>query len=314
MIIGKFWLFFASSAGLGGDGGAGAGAPPAGGDGGGSGSGGDGGAPAGSGGSSSGAGAGSGGAPVVSPNIAQLRQQYEALKARHDPYEKLGDIDSLQTAHTGWSNLYSQASELGTQLGYPEDEIAEALRESPVETLDYLRRQASAQGGGEKDEAGQLQDRIQEMIDQGLKPVYEQQNVQKTEAANALFERTGHTILTDYFKKEGLDITKVDPEEVNAINMVAREVFKWNADGIKALKFEGKTVGVQKAYQEAMNFLDSFYAKRSMREQAKIIPPTRGGAPAPGRGQAAGNGHKTPSLDDMIDNPELINKKYKPGM
>jgi hypothetical protein len=273
-----------------------------------------------------GPGAGSGtpaaGAGAAPDNIAQLRTAYEALKAKHEPYEKLGEYEQVSGGYGAYQKVFAEVSEIGTALGYPEDEIAEAMREAPIETLDYLRRQyaeaESGAGGGEGEVSQEdLRAQVEAMVSEGLQPVYERENVTRTENANALFDRTVYGMIGEALKKEGADIASLrnDPvakHEIECLILATREIMKWDADGIKALKFEGKTAAVQKAFNTAQNLFESYYVARGTRERNKIVAPGRGaGGGAPGAGGAgAGGAKKGLTLDEMIDDPGKINPKY----
>ena len=86
---------------------------------------------------------------------------------------------------------------------------------------------------------------------------------------------------------------------------------KYDEDALRALKYQGQTAGVQKAFAEAATMLDKYFVARSTRSSA-----VRPAAGQPNRGT---NGQFRPgykpdgskaSLDDLMNNPELMNPKY----
>jgi hypothetical protein len=125
-----------------------------------------------------------------------------------------------------------------------------------------------------------------------------------------MFERVAHQEITAAFKEEGVDFSKVAGEEAFMYITAASELMKYDDKALSDLKTGGKTAAVQKYVREAKQFLDKFYVARATRERA------RAGTAGPGRGQPlqGNNEGKPPTLDEMIDNPELIHPgKYRPG-
>jgi hypothetical protein len=302
------WLFFAFTmfaAGApavgGGDGGTGSGTgAPAAGSGGGA-------ADAGGGQPAAGSQAGAG-APSNQDNIRQLRENYEGLKTKYEPWEKLGvqpnQVTQFQTIYT---KVYNEAASIGRELGYPDDEIAEALAEDPVRTIDFLRNEASrAQQGQDRQDDGQdLNALVSQHVQQALSPIQQRENQRMTSEANSLFERTVHQLASESFKGEGIDVANIPQDEMYLLVSATSEIMKYDADALKALKYEGKTAAVQKAFQEARTMLDKYYLARAGRDKARVQP-SRPGQPA----QPQNQGGRRPTLDEMIEDPSRINQKY----
>ena len=232
--------------------------------------------------------------------LRQLRESYETLKKDFEPWQKLNVKPEQVTQYSGvYQKVYGAASQLGKQLGYPDDEIAEALAEDPVRTLDFLRSQAQ-QGqqnqGGEQD----LAELVQQHVEQALSPIQQRENVRATNEANALFERTVHQSAVESFKAEGIDVAQIPEDEMFMLTSATSEILKYDEAALRALKYEGKTAAIQKAFQEARTLLDKYYLARSGRDRNRVNP-------QPNNGQQNNQQvNKKPSLDDILNDPSTI--------
>jgi hypothetical protein len=242
--------------------------------------------------------------------IENLRKEYDGLKSKYEPWEKLGiQPDAAQLSHGVYTRIFQEAGGLGRELGYPDAEIVEALKEDPIATIDFLRNEAfqRQQGRGNQDQGDDrdLAQQIQERIDQAIGPIRQQENLRITNEANAIFERTTHQLIAELFTKEGIDIGKASQDEVALLTNATSEIMKYDEQALKDLKFGGKTAGIQKAFQEAVTMIDKYYLARAARERGAV-----GGGPRPGAGQQPQGGQpgKKPSLDEMINDPDSIRR------
>lgn len=271
---------------------------------------------------SSGAGAGAAPAAAGQPagaggpaqGIEQLRTAYETLKKDFEPWQKLNVKPEQVTQYsTVYQKTFEEIAAIGRQLGYPDDEIIEAIQENPVATLDVLRnelRAAQAGGGNQRDPNQALQEVINQRLEEGLSPIKQWHNEQLTAQANQRFEQVAYQMAGELFKTEGIDIANVPADEVDMLMSATSEILKYNEDALRALKYEGKTAAIKEAFNEAKTMLDKYFIARSGRSNGGVRA-----AAAPGR---APNGQFVPgmrdgkkvSLDDMMNNPELINPKY----
>jgi hypothetical protein len=246
--------------------------------------------------------------------IAQLRTAYESVKKEFEPYQKLNLKPEQITQYSGvYQKTYEQVATIGRQLGYPDDQIAEALHEDPVATLDFLRnefQQRQQSGQSRQDNGQELNELVQSRIDAAIGPVQEWQNTQMTQAANAAFERTVYQMATDLYKSEGLDIANVPPDEMELLMSATSEILKYDEGALRALKYEGKTAPIQKAFTEAKTMLDKYFIARSQRPAGGQQRAAQLGRAPNGQFQPGGQQAKRPTLDEMIDNPALINQKY----
>ena len=255
--------------------------------------------------------------PTIDWNTAphQLREAFntqkrvfEELQAKHAPWEKLNlQPEQVSQYQTVYQKTYDEIAILGRELGYPDDQIAEALAENPIATLDFLRNQA-AQAADQRQQPGpqDLEELVNQRIEQAIQPFQERQNTEQTNTANALFERTIHKMAVDAFKAEGIsDVAQIPQDELTLLMDAASELMKYDQQALKELKFEGKTASIQKYFQEAKNLLDKYYLSRSGREAARIQP-ARPGQPVAPKQQPG----KRPSLDEIIENPAVLGKQY----
>jgi predicted transcriptional regulator len=295
------WMFFASATGVTGDGATPAGAP-------------EGGAPAGGGATPPAA------APAATPpaggdqNVKQLREAYETLKAKHEPWERIGaDPQAVSTSYGAYQKIYAQAAELGRSLGYSDEEISEALAQEPVKVLQYLQSEyAKAAGNREETEQERIERLVQEATENALSPIHEAENIRRTVEANNKFERHTMGLITDHLTKDGFKGNVAESKEADILLRITSELMKYDKAALAQLKNEGKTALIQKYFNEAVAMADQYYTTRFSRESAGAQgggnQKTGNRPPAAGKGAAP-----KPTLDDMIDNPALINKRYQPG-
>lgn len=242
--------------------------------------------------------------------LKQLREAYEGVKAKFEPYEKLNLKPEQISQFSGvYQKTFNEAAAIGRELGYPDDQIAEALAEDPVRTIDFLRNQAQTaaqnreQPGGRED----LTQLVNKQLEQVLGPIQQRENVRMTDAANGLFEQTTRQLIVESFKGEGLTAEQIPADEMQLLMDATSEILKYDQGALNALKFEGKTAAIQKSFQEARTMFDKYYLARTNRERARVTPPNRGGQP---QQQPGAGGGKKPTLDEMIENPGLIGAKY----
>lgn len=274
--------------------------------GGGAGSSGGTGGPGAAGGTQPNAGAQPGAQPGGDQNLKQLREAYEGVKAKFEPFEKLNLKPEQITQYSGvYQRVFTEAQQVGRELGYSDEDIAEALAADPIRTIDFLRtkfEQAAQRDPNQPD----LQDLVQQHVEQALGPIQQRENVRMTDAANQLFEQTTRQLAVDSFKAEGLTVEQIPGDEMDFLMTATSEILKYDEAALKALKYEGKTGAVQKAFQEARTALDKYYLARATREKSRLTPPQRGAQPPAGQQQ----GGRKPTLDEMIENPALVNAKY----
>lgn len=251
--------------------------------------------------------------PQGDQNIRQLREAYDGLKSKYEPWEKLGvKPDQVTQYQTGYQQVFGEVSNIASTLGYSEQDVAEAIQaKGLLPVLDFLRNQAweneQAQNGDpQAQQTVNMREQMEELVTQTIGPIQQRENQRMTSEANALVDRTVHQLAVESFKAEGLDAANIPQDEMFMLTTAVYEILKYDEAALKAIKYEGKTAAVQQAFQEARNYLDKYYLARSGRDRARLQPVNNGGRPQ----QQQQNG-KRPSLDEMIDSPELINAKYR---
>jgi hypothetical protein len=220
----------------------------------------------------------------------------------------------VQQYQAGYQQVYNEVRSVANNLGYEESDVAAAIEQHGlVATLDFLRNEAYEQ---EQAQAGdqdiqfqrELDQRIQQGIEKGLTPIQQRENARQTNEANALYERTVHGLIAQDCKALGIDVGSLSPDEMSLLVAGTSEVMQYSPADIKALKFDGQTSGVQKAYQTFKTMLDKYYIARSSREMGRTGVQTRGVRPQ-GQGRQQ-DSQSRPTLDDLIDDPSKINAKY----
>lgn len=236
-------------------------------------------------------------------NIRQLREAYEGVKRDLEGWQKLGiQPDQVGQFRGVYDKVYGEVASLGRELGYPDEEIAEALREDPVRTLDFLRNQAAQaqQGQQQQDDGRDLQELVAQHVEQAIQPIQQRENLRMTNEANSLFERVAYQEIVDIFKGEGMDAAQIPQEEKEFIIEQASELLKYDENALRDLKYQGKTAAVQKAVRDVMSRVDKYYLSRSGRDRQRVQPARQG--------QAAPQGARKPTLDEMIENPSVIDE------
>jgi len=271
-------------------------------------------------------GAGGGGAPAggtpASPQLnwdaptvpAQLREgynklkaDYEKLQADHKPWQSLNvKPDEVGRYQQSYQQVYTELKGIGDSLGIDEAEVADAIRaHGLLPVLDQLRyeaQQAEAAGSGDAAAIQQqeLEERIAAGIETRLSPVLQRENQRMVHEANTLTENIITQLATDTFKTAGMDFVGAPPELKDFILTGVTEALKYDDAGMKALKYEGKTAPIQKAFQAFTAMWDAAYLARRAMEGKIVAPAVRPGQPKPA---VAG---KQPGFDEMINNPDSI--------
>lgn len=248
----------------------------------------------------------------------KLKTDFDKLQGEYNPikeqFEKLGvGVDQLGNIHGTYQEVTETLAGYGEQLGIAEDEIQEAIeRHGVAKVLNHLanKAQEASQGRTQGDDGEtNLEDRIQQALEQKFAPIEERENARLTDAANQRFEQIVHTQIVDVYKAEGVDPGAIPQEESFMLMNATSEILKYDNAALLALKQGKGQAQVQKAFNEAKTYLDRYFLSRAGRER------TRAGGQGNRPGQQAppqANGRKA-TLEEMAENPELINPKYKVG-
>lgn len=277
----------------------------------------------GAGGGTAGAGAGSGGGGGAAPappqinwdtapqqfreGYSKLKTDFENLQKQYEPWKGVnvqpGDIGRFQA---GYQQVYGEVKNIADTLQIDEAEVAKAIQDHGLlPVLDQLRYeydQAEAARAGDPNALHDqdLDTRIREGIDAATRPLVERENQRLVHEGNQLVERTITDLATAAFKTAGLDWNSAEPALRDFWLTGVTEALKYDDDALRAIKFEGRTAGIQRAFQTFQAMFDAAYLARRKMEGGVV--PARAGQP-PVRQQPPA---KQPSLDEMLDNPDVI--------
>lgn len=284
---------------------------------------GDGGAGGGSGGVPTGAGGGTGGAAASAPAAInwesapqQFREGYnklktdlETLQKQYEPWKGLNvQPTEVQSFQQNYQQVYTEVRGMADALNITEAEVADAIKAHgllPVlRQLEQEYQQAEAAAAGDKDAIDErsLEEKLNGIAERVLSPIQQRENQRITQEANLLTERTITQLASDAFKAGGMDFTAAPPELKDFILTGVTEVLKYDEGALKALKFEGKTAPIQKAFQTFTAMFDAAYLARQAMEGRRTTVPAR-----PGQQRQQPPAGKVPGgLEEMISNPDSI--------
>lgn len=241
------------------------------------------------------------------------KQELEQLRQRYEPWSKLGvQPEQVQQFQGGYQQVYTEVKSVADNLGIPETEVADAIRQfGLVKVLDHLRQEAwdaEQADAGNQDVLHQreLDERINNAVETRLSPVLQRENERLFKQGNALVETTINQLAAEAYKATGIDFaTAPDPFKMFVLTGVT-EALKYDDDGLRAIKFEGKTAPIQKAFQTFMSMFDAAYlARRDMEGRVRGgAPPNRPPGGQPPRGPDGK--FKQPSLDEIINDVDVV--------
>jgi hypothetical protein len=232
---------------------------------------------------------GSGGASPApateSQGIRQLREAYENLKKEYEPYQKFGKPEEIETRISGYTKAEGAVIEIGTQLGYTEDEIRQAFQNDPTGTYDFLRTKMAEGGQNQSPEVQQLRKELAD-IKKSLDPLKQSQEQQRMDQARVRFDEAVDAAIKSVFKDETLS-----EDEKSYIWDDALSMLRLDKDAVNRLVNEGKTSDVVRFVTQARERADKIYLARSGRERK-----SGSGEQRETQGQAASK----LSIDDII--------------
>lgn len=239
----------------------------------------------------------------------KLKSDFEKLQSDYKPWQGLNvKPEEVSAFQTNYQQVYSEMKGIGESLGIEEREIADAIKvHGLLPVLDQLRHEAQqAEAAAQGDEGAiseqDLQARIDAAAEARLNPVIQRENARLVKEANTFVENTITQLATDSFKAAGLDFTGAPAALKDFILTGVTEALKYDDDGMRAIKFDGKAAPVQRAFQVFTAMWDAAYLARRQME-GNVAPAARGQQrPA---AQAAAPGKKL-TFDEMIDNPDTI--------
>jgi hypothetical protein len=244
-------------------------------------------------------------------NIRTLRQNYETLK----PWEKIAqtvkDPNAALTAYQQTQKLFNNGLELAKALGYTEDSYKAAFDDDPVDTLSSLRAEHAKANPQAADDA-RIRKIAEDAARNANRPVTEEINRQKTEVALNKYDSEFDRLLADDKVGFGPDVS--DEVKQFLYKLVDQSV----PDAVLAeIKATGKVSGLQPVFEQAkaqMIKVVNAYATMTTKKTSGGGNASAGGngrtfannSNAGGNGNANANANKPITLDDIINNPDLL--------
>lgn len=243
---------------------------------------------------------------------AHFRTAYETQQAELARWTALGDHSVASMYVNNTQKMVGEAYQTGRGLGYSDQDIQDALRTDLVKTLTFLRTaqakqgdqngrgQGQGQGQGNGQGRGQIDPALKRELDQRLSPVEQHLDNQMVDAANQAFMTEYDRLFDDAYKEDA----KTMPKEVKEFFKDAvSEMFKYDVDGLKALKFQRDTKAIAKTFTQVKNRFDQALNAYHMWQLGKAGGGAsgrsgQGGAPNAGAG-GADSGWAGLSLDDI---------------
>jgi hypothetical protein len=190
-----------------------------------------------------------------------LREQYEGLKREYEPWQKIGaKPEDVSSAYGAYGKLKTEAVQLGQQLGYNADEVAQLFGEDPVKVISYLRQQAQSRETQPLSRED-INRQMKQLVSEQLKPVTERMNDQMDREAEFRFTGEMDRLFKDNFK-DGL------PDEAReAIQDMVGDLIGQDDQAIRRLKFDQQVSDVQKYFKTATDRLMKVYTAMSNAER-----------------------------------------------
>jgi hypothetical protein len=225
-------------------------------------------------------------------NWRELRQRYEQQKAQ---------IAQLTSQSTAVAQVASHAQGLAKQLGYTDQDFAEAFSSNPIRTLEILQQEAAdqQQSQPQSPQTPDLAQQLEAMVKAKLDPIADFQNRQATEVAMGKYESTlDSTIKADPILSQAPD------EIVSIVKDYLGEYFSTQPEILLAMKQKGDFSMVSDSVK--------FVAGRLHAGFKAWLAKSNGGGPSLGQqSPASGKPNGRPTLDQIIADPGILGSQYK---
>src|SRR5436190_9693789 len=231
-----------------------------------------------------------------SPNIKQLREQYEATKAQLEPWTRLNlKPDDVAAHYPVLQKMRTEATELGEALGYDAAEVQEFFLKDPVQVLAYLRQQRQTRQAQPLTQ-GDLKKQLDKMVEERLKPITQREDLRLNKEAEFRFDGEFDKLFKTEFK-DGL------PDEVrDALYEMVGQLVGEDDAAIRRLKFEGQVSDVAKYFEQAKTRVLKTLAAWSAHERKRA-----GGEPPPPPGTPSKPKSK---LDDKLSTGQTVKELF----
>lgn len=231
------------------------------------------------------------GGPAAQP-VDQLRREYETTKSKLEPWEKLGaKPEDVQRSHQTYTKMYTEATSLGTKLGYDAAELQTAFQTDPVGTLQVLRQMVQqASGTPEKPLTRAEMERIADLrAKDAVKPFQQEREQRLDRDAESKFDGEFDRQLKTSFPDGLPDSAK------EALQGLAWALLIENKEAYGALRAKGDVAPIAKAFTDAKTTLLRILSDYGDHEKKRVGGVPREKAPA-------APGKKPSSIDDIINN------------
>lgn len=236
-----------------------------------------------------------------------LRTKYDTAKTRAAILDNLGLPDTELTGAVGvFKAIHTEVTTLAKELGYTDEaDVKAAFEKDPAGILAVLRKEKAEKAAQTQvpqrtgETTVDYDKRIADEVAKQTKPYTEHINKQISDAVTAKIGTEFHTAFTTALPDAPQTLRDLVEDYVT-------EHLVGNTDALVAMKTKGDYAAVSDAVKMVAGRLKSVFAdwvksesKRSGNSRMTADPTT--GLPVT----------KRPTLDDMINDPGLINEKYR---
>lgn len=235
-----------------------------------------------------------------------LRTKYDAATKRTAVLDSLGIPEAeLGTVAKTWTALQTEALSLAKELGYDDEaDNLTAFQQDPVGIMTALRkekqeaaaRSTTTQRQGESQ--ADFETRVRDEVAKQTKPFTEHLNKQHSDAVTAKIGTEFETAFTATLPHAPAEIKSIVQDYV-------AEAIAHNPAALKAMKVDGNYAQVADIVKLVAGRLTEGFKAWNAAEAKRTGQRTT----TPGL-QSPGTGTGRPTLDQMIENPGLINAKY----
>jgi hypothetical protein len=230
--------------------------------------------------------------------MRQLREQYESTKGELSKWTELGEHEEVSTALKHYSAQRNMALEIGTELGYDEEEILDAFNSDPYRTITFLQgKQAeSAPAENDRPKLDPETRRKLEEHDKLLKDFKSERAQAKIEKASNLYDAEYHRLYKEAFP-DGV------PDDVASfLYDITTEMLSYDPKALDRIRDEGKVSDVAKYFNQArerwLKAVNAWGAHQLKRTGGR------------GLKEQAGEPEKKITLDDIIEDPSVLGPQY----
>src|SRR5262245_34894581 len=221
---------------------------------------------------------------------SKLQGEYRETKQGLDRWNQLGNYDDISRIHQTYSALQTEASQLGSWLGFDGQEVSNYFLQDPAGTVAVLRQMVKkATESGQPPTANDVRALVEHGINERMKPFENEREERLNQQAESRFDGQ----LAPYIKTafpHGL------PDSwQQAMEGLAWQLVIDNKDMYSPLRNEGMVQGLKPAFDQAKTTLLKLYTDMQEFEKKRIA----GGRSEP-QPQSNGQPKKLQTIDDVL--------------